>query len=191
MVTETARVQVREFTVSDAATLSEILSDPLVMKFSSKGPLSERETLEFIEWCISSYQEHGFGQWAVIEKKSGALIGCCGLSQTAIDGVEEVEIGYRLLQNRWGLGFATEVASEVLDYGFDSCNIKSIVGIVSPRHTASIQVLEKIGFRSFFETLYSGWDVRVYRITQEYRKSYNTSLQADGITSASLRQDRA
>lgn len=174
---KTARVLIREFARSDAQDLSKILIDPLVMEFSSKGPLTEADTLSFIEWCIRSYQEHGYGQWALIEKKSGALIGCCGLSHATVDGADEVEIGYRLAQDQWGKGLASEAADRVLDHGFDICNIKSIVGIVSPRHEASIRVLEKVGFQSFSETRYSGWDVRIYRLTKQDRMSYNTSLQ--------------
>lgn len=73
-----------------------ILSDPDVMEYSSKGPLSEAQTAEFIDWCIHSYDGLGYGQWAVIEKPSGRLIGYCGLSRTTVDGCDEVEIGYRL-----------------------------------------------------------------------------------------------
>lgn len=177
VVAETARVHIREFGSSDTPALSRILGDPSVMAFSSKGPLTEADTLRFIEWCSGSYQEHGYGQWALIEKKSGALIGFCGLSHATVDGVDEVEIAYRLAQNKWGEGLASEAANEVLDHGFSICNIRSIVGIVSPRHEASIRVLEKIGFQSFSETRYSGWDVRVYRLSKHDWKSYDTSLQ--------------
>lgn len=175
VVAETSRVQLREFESSDTLALSKILGDPSVMEFSRKGPLTEADTLRFIEWCNGSYQEHGYGQWALIEKKSGALIGFCGLSHATVDGVDEVEIAYRLAQNKWGNGLASEAANKVLDHGFSIRNIKSIVGIVSPRHEASIRVLEKIGFRSFSETRYSGWNVRVYRLSKHDWKSYNTS----------------
>ena len=83
-----------------------------------------------------------------------------------MDGANEIEIGYRLARDRWGNGLATEVAERVVDHGFANCNIDSIVGIVSPRHAASIRVLEKLGFHSFIETRYNGWDVRVYRLNR-------------------------
>lgn len=177
VVVETARLLIREFESVDTPALSKILGDSAVMEFSSKGALTEADTVRFIEWCSGSYQEHGYGQWALIEKKSEVLIGFCGLSRATVDGVDEVEVAYRLAQDQWGNGFASEAANIVLDHGFSACNIKSIVGIVSPRHEASIRVLEKSGFQSFSETLYSGWDVRVYRLSDHDWKSYNTSLQ--------------
>ena len=177
-VTETERIEIREIENGDIQALSGILADPDVMEYSSKGPLTEVETSDFVEWCVKSYEENGYGQWAVIEKKSGRLIGCCGLSRTTVDGCDEIEIGYRLAKDQWGKGLASEAAYVVLAHGFQGFNIESIVGIVSPHHSASIRVLEKLGFRVFSETRYSDWDVRVYRMSKkDWESSYNTSLQ--------------
>lgn len=170
MVTETERVLIRELESSDTPALSKILGDPSVMEFSSKGALTEADTAKFIEGCRSSYKEQGYGQWALIEKQSGALIGFCGLSNATVDGGEVVEVAYRLAQVQWGKGLASEAARKVLEYGIANCNIESIVGIVSLRHVASIRVLEKIGFQSFYETQYGGWDVRVYRLNKHNLK---------------------
>ena len=176
VVTETERMKIREFDTPDVQDLNKILSDPDVMEFSSQGPLSEAGTTGFIEWCIKSYKKYGYGQWAVIEKESGKLIGFCGLSHVAVDEVDEVEIGYRLDKEHWGQGLASEAAGGVLAHGFDTLTIESIVGIVAPRHRSSIRVLNKIGFRDFSEARYCGWDVRVYRLSRNVQKSDNTSL---------------
>jgi len=172
VVAQTARVLIRELENSDTPALSKILGDPSVMEFSSKGALTEADTVRFIEWCSGSYQENGYGQWALIEKKSGALMGFCGLSHATVDGIDEVEIAYRLAHDQWGKGLASEAAHIVLEHGFSICNIESIVGIVSPHHGASIRVLEKIGFQSFSQTRYNGLDVRVYRLAKYAWKSY-------------------
>lgn len=166
-IAETARLNIREIKREDTPALSKILGDPSVMEFSANGTLTEVETVKFIEWCSGSYQTHGYGLWALIDKVSSRLIGFCGLSNTTIDGVTEVEVAYRLAEEQWGKGLATEAVNRVLSYGFLKCNLSSIVGIVSPRHRASIRVLEKVGFGSFEETRYKGWDVRVYRLSKE------------------------
>jgi len=166
-VTETNRLEIRTFESSDVKALMPILADPDVMEYSSKGPLSKAQTAAFVDGCIRSYDEFGYGQWAVIEKPSGRLIGYCGLSRTTIDGCDEVEIGYRLAKDRWGMGLATEAARAALDYGFAVCNLESVVAIVAPDHTASVHILEKLGFSSLTETHYAGWDVRLYRICKK------------------------
>ncbi|WP_372987820.1 GNAT family N-acetyltransferase [Marinobacter sp.] len=165
MSIETPNLLIREFDKADTPALSRILGDPSVMEFSSKGPMTEADTARFIEWCRSCYQEFGYGQWAIIVKESGELIGFCGLSHATVDGTEEVEIAYRLARHQWGKGLASEAVKAVMDYGFTTCKLPSVVAIVSPLHKASIRVLEKCGFTSFHETDYSGWRVRVYRMT--------------------------
>lgn len=177
VITETARILSREFVVDDTPALSRILGDPSVMEFSSKGPMTEKETEKFIQWCRSSYQEYGHGQWALVENPTTELIGFCGLSHAKINSVDEVELAYRLAKDQWGKGLATEAASQVLSHGFSTCNLDTIISIVSPCHKASIRVLEKIGFKSYSETRYSGWDVRVYRMEHQDWKSNRKLLQ--------------
>ena len=159
----TSKLILREFAPKDVDQLAKILSDPLVMKFSSKGPLSKEETVKFIRWCRESYEEHGYGQWAVIDRETELLIGLCGLSQTEINGVNEIEIGYRLAQKSWGKGLASEAGTEALRLGFEKHQLNSIVAIVSLKHGASIRVAEKIGFTDYSVDQYRGWDVRIYR----------------------------
>ncbi|HHE31347.1 MAG TPA: N-acetyltransferase [Chlorobaculum parvum] len=173
LIAETERLLIREFESSDKPALSKILGDPEVMEFSSKGALTEADTARFVESCRHSYQKFGYGQWALIEKKSEKLIGFCGLSHATVNGVEEVEVAYRLAKERWENGLSTEAAQKVLEHGFSVCHIKSVVGIVSPRHKASMRVLEKCGFQSFSETHYCGWEARVYRMSDHDWKSYN------------------
>lgn len=138
------------------------------MKFSRAGPLDEAGVRRFVEWCLESYQTHGYGQWALICRDTGRLIGFAGLSQTTVEQSEEVELAYRLLPDRWGQGMAAEAASAILNLGFSRWRIESIVGIVADRHPASIRVLEKIGFDSYVAKRHHGWDVRLYRLDSNH-----------------------
>jgi RimJ/RimL family protein N-acetyltransferase len=160
---QTSRLTLRKFNTEDVDELAEILSDPQVMKFSSKGPFSKEDTSNFIAWSIESYDKNGYGQWAVIERETGALIGLCGLSETDVNDESEVEIGYRIAQDRWGNGFASEAAAAALHLGFEKYRLASIIAIVSTEHAASIRVAEKIGFSDYSLDQYKGWDVRIYR----------------------------
>lgn len=72
---ETERLMLRRLTPDDRPALAQILGDSEVMQYSVAGVLSEKATGEFIEWCQYSYQQHGFGPWAVVEKSSAALAG--------------------------------------------------------------------------------------------------------------------
>ena len=83
-VIETKRLQFRELEGSDVSALKQILSDPDVMAFSCNGVMSGADTEAFIGTCRVAYQLKGYGQWAILEKTSGTLIGFCGLSDVVI-----------------------------------------------------------------------------------------------------------
>jgi len=159
----TSRLMLREFRDDDLNELEQILSDPLVMEFSSKGPLTRKEASKFIDWCKKSYEKYGYGQWAVLDKNTESLIGLCGLSKTEINGNTEIEIGYRFAQSSWGKGFATEAGEEVLRLGIEKHKLNSIIAIVSIDNHASTRVAEKLGFIDYSVGVYSGFDVRIYR----------------------------
>jgi RimJ/RimL family protein N-acetyltransferase len=163
VIAETSRLLLREFTSNDVGALAEILSDPAVMEFSTNGPCTEDDTREFIHWCLESYREHGFGQWGIVDSSSGAIIGFCGLSQVDLNGVQEIEIGYRLARIVWGQGLASEAVAAALAYGFSQCHIGSIVAIIAARHIASARVAEKVGLKIDTYTKYRDWNVRIYR----------------------------
>ena len=163
LITETPRLLLREFSSGDVDALAEIIGNPKVMEFSTNGPCTEDDTRQFIDWCLDSYRDNGFGQWAVVDRLSGAVIGFCGLSHVELDGAQEIEVGYRLAPSVWGQGLASEAAEAALEYGFSHCGIDSIIAIIATRHVVSAGVAEKVGFRIDTRTKYRGSDVIIYR----------------------------
>ena len=63
----------------------------------------------------------------------------------------DVEVGYRLLFDAWGKGYATEGAQALIDYGFDRLGVNRIIGVTHPGNKASQHVLQKSGLR------HAGW----------------------------------
>ena len=57
------------------------------------------------------YEVDSGGFNALIDKNSGMMVGHCGLLLQEIDGIQEFEIGYTLLPEFWGMGFAIEAAT--------------------------------------------------------------------------------
>ena len=58
----------------------------------------------------------GLGNWRASRRDTGAFIGWFSLKY--IPNTVEVEVGYRLLPDAWGQGFATEGASELVRLWF-------------------------------------------------------------------------
>jgi RimJ/RimL family protein N-acetyltransferase len=164
IIANTERLIIREFVESDVNTLFQILSLPEVMQFSLTGALSFDMSIAKMQSFIDSYQEYGYGKWAVIYRQTGQLIGYCGIGVEQIDGTIENELGYRFDPQFWGQGLATEAASACLKYAFSTLHLEYLLGIVEPENVASVRVLEKIGMIFIKESLYYSKKVHVYKI---------------------------
>ena len=79
VILETKRLILREYNKDDFKELYEILSDPITMSHYPK-PYDEEGTMRWINWCINSYKENGFGLCAIILKETNTFIGDCGIS---------------------------------------------------------------------------------------------------------------
>jgi RimJ/RimL family protein N-acetyltransferase len=94
---------------------------------------------------LPSYQQHGFGFYLVELKETRLAIGTCGLAKR--ETVDDIDVGYGLLERFAGNGYATEAASAVLVYAKTVLGLERVVGFTSPINTASIHVLQKLGLR--------------------------------------------
>lgn len=74
-----------------------------------------------------------------------ALIGTGGyMGPPTGDGV--LELGYGIVEDQRGVGYATEVTQGLVDHGFGLSGVNRIVAHTLPDGTASIRVLVKNGF---------------------------------------------
>ncbi|NKB71513.1 MAG: GNAT family N-acetyltransferase [Candidatus Latescibacteria bacterium] len=162
MAIETDRLILRNFQPSDLDRLALIMGNAEVMRFSTDGPWSRQRTQTFLHNCLADYtQQHwGYGRLAVVHKADNKLIGFAGLAPfDEVDGSPEVEIGYRLHPQYWGLGLGTEAAAASRDYGLVQLGMKRLISLIEPENAASIRVAEKIGMK--FEKEIRKWDLQI------------------------------
>jgi [ribosomal protein S5]-alanine N-acetyltransferase len=126
--------------------MQAVFGDPQVMQFSAGGARSPAGTLERVRGLIEHQERHGFSKWGVCERRSGALIGDCGIQ--LLEGGPDVELGFHLRASAWGRGYATEAARACLDAAFTDLGLDEVIAIVAPGNAASVRVLEKIGMRA-------------------------------------------
>ena len=75
---------------------------------------------------------------------SGEPAGMCGLLRR--EGLEDADIGYALLPEHWGAGYAREACALTLALGRERFGLDRVVAIVSPGNARSVRVLEHLGF---------------------------------------------
>lgn len=176
-ICETERLVIQPLAIGDVPALTEILSDPEVMKYSIRGVCDEAATRKFVEGCLACYEAHGVGPWALVDKSSSSLIGFCGVGPESVAGVEEISLGYRLATRYWNKGLASEAARAVLDYAFGKKLFPSVVVIIEPEHMASQNVAKKAGFTCFDVQKFHERTVRLYRLTlEQWETQHNNAI---------------
>lgn len=141
---ETERLYLRKLKWSDIDDIGKILKDPLTMYAYEHG-FSDEEVREWIEKQLKRYEDYGFGLWGVIEKKSGVLIGQCGLTIQECNGDKVLEIGYLFQRKYWHKGFATEAAKACKEYAFEYLNADEVYSIIRDNNGASQRVAQRNG----------------------------------------------
>ena len=161
---ETKRLILRQFEITDQEALESLLGDKEVMESSDDGPLNTEEVGEWLRGQIEeSKKKNGIEILAVINKATSELIGYCGLTQFPdINGLSEIEVGYRFVRNSWGYGYATEAASAVRDYSFSKLNLSRLVALIEPINKRSIRVAEKLGMKYEKEIMLEDYDYPDY-----------------------------
>lgn len=147
-VAATARLELREFAVAEAANFYQLNADPEVVRYTGDGPFaSVAEARDFLA-RYDNYQRDGFGRWSCYLKETGAYIGWCGLNRKPAR--DEVDIGFRLHRRYWGRGYATEAAQAALELGFGHFGLSKVVGRARGDNAASHAVLRKLGMQPAF-----------------------------------------
>lgn len=113
---------------------------------ADRGVRTVEQATDYIrEKMMPSYAEFGFGFYVIELKASGEPIGICGLIKRPV--MDDVDIGYSILEPHWRRGYAYEAALAVMDYGRRVLKIPRIVAITAPHNTSSMKLLEKLGLR--------------------------------------------
>jgi RimJ/RimL family protein N-acetyltransferase len=145
---ETERLLLRPFTLEDTDDLFEMDSNPKVHQFLGNRPMtSKSEARETIANILKQYETCGIGRLAICLKATEEFVGWSGLKYECNVRKEfnYYDLGYRLKEQFWGQGIATESAIATLNFGFKSLQLKTICAAADVNHTASNIILRKIG----------------------------------------------
>jgi [ribosomal protein S5]-alanine N-acetyltransferase len=173
-VIETSRLRLRPFATDDARFAFEWFGDPSVMRFTPSG--TDKDLGQTVE-RIAGYRKHqsayGYSKWMIVDRISHQPIGDAGLMYLPEYGW--IDFGYRLAQPFWGKGLATEAASAWLDKAFGELQLDRLVAIAHPENSASLNVLQKLGFSEQRRGTVMGMDCVILHITPAAVRKNNSS----------------
>ena len=144
---KTERLSVRRFVLNDAAFILRLLNEPTFIEhIADKGVRDLDAARDYLRrGPMASYERYSFGLWHVGLLDNDEPIGMAGLLKR--DYLEHVDIGYALLPEYCGAGYAFEMASAVMGYAGEVLNAKQVMAIVSEGNTPSMKLLGKLGFQ--------------------------------------------
>jgi RimJ/RimL family protein N-acetyltransferase len=142
----TARLRLRDLTAGDAPFVLALMNEPaFIAHIGDRGVRTLADAERYItEGPWTRVRPPAGGLAAVQLASNGEPIGLCGLLTR--DALADPDIGFAFLQRHWSKGYAFEAAAAVRDHARDVLHLPRLLAIVSPANTASIRLLEKLGF---------------------------------------------
>jgi RimJ/RimL family protein N-acetyltransferase len=140
----TERTVLRLLRGADLQRFAACRADPVLARYQGWSPMTEDQARAFIAE-MGVLPALGTGRWhqiAIAERTSDLLLGDIGLC-----GREngEVELGFTLLHDAQGRGFATEALQRLVQALFVQPEVACIVAETDERNHASIRVLARLG----------------------------------------------
>lgn len=136
-VLTTPRLTLSSLEESDWAGFLALRQDPQVMRFMGEQQTEEAIWLKFTSRLHSTV--------FAIRSPQCAFLGDIGL-MVSDSYPQEADIGYALLPQAQGKGYAQEALQAVCDYGFEQLGLQAINGWVLAKNAGSVALLEKTGF---------------------------------------------
>lgn len=150
VVAQTERLKLRTWDDEGQAEFVRVTNTPAVMRWLG-GVASPELMAAAIERIRGFDRDHGHTFWLVERKADKAILGFCGLKRVNAPGAEHLhgafEIGWRLREDAWGKGFASEAARRCMDLAFEDFGASFVVALTVAGNLASQKVMARLGMR--------------------------------------------
>jgi RimJ/RimL family protein N-acetyltransferase len=145
VILETSRLILREFILDDAPFIIELVNSPGWLQFiGDRNIHTKEEAVGYLKnGPLKSYADNGFGLCLVQIMKDHTPIGMCGIINRGT--LDHPDIGFALLPEFMGNGYAFEISSALLEYAKNILQLPVILAITVPNNKSSLSLLEKLG----------------------------------------------
>ncbi len=166
---ETKRLKFRLVQPDDFDTWISLFRDSNAGDFLGMADLitPEEQCQRWFDICDNRYKKDLGGMNVLIDKTLNKMVGQCGLLIQDVDEIKELEVGYSILPQYQGKGYATEAAQKCRDHGFENNYSDHIISIIHIDNTKSAQVALRNGMAKWKRTTYKKMPVDIFRITRE------------------------
>lgn len=151
---KSSRLGFRLWCEGDLGLALQLWGDHAVTQyFDARGRWSRDAVRQRLAQEISTAKIHGVQYWPIFLLETDAHMGCCGLRP--YDPTRRVfEIGFHIRSDQWRRGYAREAAEAVINYAFNTLNVKGLFAGHNPRNTVSQHLLQQLGFHYTHDEYY-------------------------------------
>ena len=140
----TARLRARPVTVDDGPLFARLWGDERVGR-TLGGVRDPAQVQQSLVAASAHWRRWGFGRWLLHD--GGHFVGTVKLAHCEIDGEPEIELGYAVVPECWGTGYATEASAGALEHARDVLGLDEVVAFALVSNEASLAVMQRLGFR--------------------------------------------
>lgn len=134
------------------------------------GKIQFRELLQ--SQLSDRRRDHNY-VWGVFRKDDGLLIGEVALMDVSRGVFQNAYLGYRIFNQYWGEGYATEACEAVLLLAFKKLKLHRVEAGIAPENKRSLRVAKRLGLRReglsrrrlFINKIWR--DMLIYALTRE------------------------
>ncbi len=167
---ETDRLTLRRVTLDDADLLLAVWTDPaFVRNVGDRGVHTLDDAGEAMKsGALKLYADYGYGPYAMVRKEDGVRMGICGLFKR--DNLAFPDIGFGVLPEFCGKGYAGEASFAVVAHARDDLHIEELTAIVSPDNAPSVGLIEKLGMEFVEMITMPGDDTEICLYSRSLRR---------------------
>jgi RimJ/RimL family protein N-acetyltransferase len=139
---ETARLILRPTRLEDFPGWAEFMADAETMRFMG-GTQPRSMAWRAMMTMAGAWYLRQPAMFSVIEKASGRWVGRLGPWMP--DGWPGTEVGWGIIRECWGRGYAGEGAAAAIDWAFDHFGWSDVIHVIGTGNQASQAVARKLG----------------------------------------------
>lgn len=144
---ETPRLTLEPLRVDHATEMADVLADPRLYEYIGGTPPSPAQLRTRYALQVAGHspdRRHGWLNWIVRERDTGAAVGNVQATLGVVGGGLEAEVAWVIGAAHQGRGYATEAAGAMVRW-LRSRGANVITAHIHPRHEASIGVARHLG----------------------------------------------
>lgn len=139
---ETERLILRPTRPEDFEPWAAFMADETAARFIG-GVQTKAQAWRGFMTVAGAWSMAGYSMFSAIEKASGRWVGRLGPWQP--HDWPGAEVGWGIVRDCWGRGYATEGAAAAIDWAFDQLGWTEVIHCIDPANLASQNVARRLG----------------------------------------------